>query len=771
MTKSKLLLFSLIVWLITGCTTTGPVPINIVPLPEQQVAGNSHFTFSKNTVIQVENREQEPIAGLLADLFTSSAGFTPVVNTGSSAASASVIFSTDTTLVKESYKLDITPSRISINAADKAGFFYAIQSIRQLLPPAIESKEPVNNIQWNVPTLGIQDSPRFPYRGLMLDVSRFFIPKENIIKIIDYMAMLKLNKLHLHLVDGNGWRLEIKKYPRLTKIGAWRVARESDFSQRKNAQPGEPTPVGGFYTQEDMKEIIAYAGAHQVEIIPEIEMPAHTNSSLAAYPELACSIVKDFISVIPGMGAHASEIVYCAGNDKVFSFLEDVIDEVADLFPSHYIHLGGDEASKRYWKECPLCRARMKVEGITDVEDLQGYFMNRMADYVKSKGKQVMGWDELTNSKIPEDAVIYGWQGLGTAGYKAGKLGHKFIMTPARVLYLIRYQGPQWFEPRTYFGNNTLKNVYDYEPIQPEWEPEVAANLLGVQGSLWTEFTNSPEDAEYLIFPRLAAVAEIAWSGKDRKDWPGFLKRLDVLTQHYDYLGVNYARSMFNIDHLVTGNNDTLKVALTCIRPDMEIRYTTDGNEPVATSSLYTDSLVVTNDITINAATFANGKQMGKTLTLPLHWNKATARPVQDGNSQTYRLTNGLRGSNKQSDFEWCGWYDEDATFTIDLGKTETMNEITIGCITNYGMGAHIPSRITLSVSDDNQTYTQVAERNFTPEEIFREGIRIEDKTFDNLKATGRYLRVALKNPGKCPDDHTRPGQGTWMYIDEVTVQ
>lgn len=771
MTKSKLLLFFFIVWLITGCTTTGPVPINIVPLPEQQVAGNSHFTFSKNTVIQVENREQEPIAGLLADLFTSSAGFTPVVNTGSSAASASVIFSTDTTLVKESYKLDITPSRISINAADKAGFFYAIQSIRQLLPPAIESKEPVNNIQWNVPTLGIQDSPRFPYRGLMLDVSRFFIPKENIIKIIDYMAMLKLNKLHLHLVDGNGWRLEIKKYPRLTEIGAWRVARESDFSQRKNAQPGEPTPVGGFYTQEDMKEIIAYAGAHQVEIIPEIEMPAHTNSSLAAYPELACPIVKDFISVIPGMGAHASEIVYCAGNDKVFSFLEDVIDEVADLFPSRYIHLGGDEASKKYWKECPLCQARMKVEGITDVEDLQGYFMNRMADYVKSKGKQVMGWDELTNSKIPEDAVIYGWQGLGTAGYKAGKLGHKFIMTPARVLYLIRYQGPQWFEPRTYFGNNTLKNVYDYEPIQPEWEPEVAANLLGVQGSLWTEFTNSPEDAEYLIFPRLAAVAEIAWSGKDRKDWPGFLKRLDVLTQHYDYLGVNYARSMFNIDHLVTGNNDTLKVALTCIRPDMEIRYTTDGNEPVATSSLYTDSLVVTNDITINAATFANGKQMGKTLTLPLHWNKATARPVQDGNSQTYRLTNGLRGSNKQSDFEWCGWYDEDATFTIDLGKTEAINEITIDCITNYGMGTHIPSRITLSASDDNQTYTQVAERSFTPEEIFREGIRIEDKTFNNLKATGRYLRVALKNPGKCPDDHTRPGQGTWMYIDEVTVQ
>ena len=476
-----------------------------------------------------------------------------------------------------------------------------------------------------------------------------------------------------------------------------------------------------------MKEIITYAAARQVEIIPEIEMPAHTNSSLAAYPELACPVVKDFIGVIPGMGAHAAEIVYCAGNEKVFSFLEDVIDEVADLFPSSYIHLGGDEASKVNWKKCPLCQARMKKEGITDAEDLQGYFMNRMADYVRSKGKQVMGLDELTNSKIPEDAVIYGWQGLGTAGYKAGKMGHKFIMTPARVLYLIRYQGPQWFEPRTYFGNNTLKNVYDYEPIQPEWEPEAAANLLGVQGSLWTEFVNSPKDVEYLLFPRLAAVAEIAWSGKDQKDWPGFLKRLDVLTGHYDYLGVNYARSMFNIDHLVTGDNDTLKVALTCIRPDMEIRYTVDGSEPQVSSPLYTDSLAFTDSVTIKAATFASGEQKGQTLTLPLHRNKATARPVIDGNEQTYRLTNGLRGSDKQSDFEWCGWYDRDASFTIDLGKEENIGQITIGCITNYGMGAHIPAKITLSVSNDNRTYTRIAERSFTPEEIFREGIRIED--------------------------------------------
>lgn len=771
MTDKKLLIFFLIVWIVSGCTSSGSSPISIIPQPELITESHGNFPLNEKTVIHIDNESQRPVATLLASLFTTSAGFTPAISTEPAKNNGTILFSTDATLPEENYKLDITPSRISIQAANNKGFFYAVQSLRMLLPPVIESKEAVSGINWEIPAASIQDGPRFPYRGLLLDVSRCFIPKENVIRIIDYMAMLKLNKLHLHLVDDNGWRLEIKKYPRLTEVGAWRVEREKDFSQRKNAQAGESTPVGGFYTQEDMKEIIAYASARQVEIIPEIEMPAHTNSSLAAFPELACPVVKDPIRVIPGMGGHAAEIVYCAGNDKVFDFLEDVLDEVIALFPSRYINLGGDEASKRYWKICPLCQARMKAEGYKDVEELQGYFMNRMADYVKSKGREVIGWDELTNSKIPDDAIILGWQGLGNAGYKAGQQGHRFIMTPARVLYLIRYQGPQWFEPRTYFGNNTLENVYMYEPVQPEWDPKVAEKLLGVQGCMWTEFCSMPEDVEYLLFPRLAALAEIAWQGKDRKDWPGFLKRLDVLTQHYDYLGVNYARSMFNIDHLVTGNNDTLKVTLSCIRPDMEIRYTTDESEPVASSPLYTDSLVVTNDITIKANTFAGNEQKGKTLTLPLHFNKATARPVVKGNGQTYRLTNGLRGSDKQSDFEWCGWYGEDASFTIDLGQEKAIDEVTIGCFTNYGMGAHIPARITLSVSNNNGVFTQLSERSFTPQEIFHEGIRIEDQTFGNLQSTARYLKVDLKNPGKCPEGHTRPGQNTWVYIDEVIVK
>lgn len=765
----RILLCSLpVIYSLASCSHRVAVGTEIIPAPQVEEIRENAFTFDARTTLAVENREQEKIAQHFAGLFTTPAGFTPPVACGPDA-EGTIRFSTDTTLVAESYRLFVSPSEIRITAADLHGFFYALQSLRMQLPPALESRQPAPTVVWKIPSMTLQDAPRFGYRGLMLDVVRFFMPKENVKKIIDAMAMLKLNYLHLHLVDDNGWRLEIKQYPKLTEVGAWRVFREGDFAQHKNPKKGEPTPIGGFYTQEEMREIIAYAADRQVEIIPEIEMPAHTNSSLAAYPQLACPVVKDFIGVLPGLGGHAAEIIYCAGNEQVFTFLQGVIDEVADLFPSRYIHLGGDEAAKTNWLKCPLCQARMKAEGFTDIEELQGYFMNRMSEYVKSKGKQVMGWDELTNSRIPDGAIIYGWQGMGEAGYKAGKAGHPFIMTPAKVTYLIRYQGPQWFEPRTYFGNNTLKDVYDYEPIRPDWEDSVRARLLGVQASLWTEFVRSPEEAEYLIFPRLAALAEVAWSGK--KNWPGFLERLDRLTARYDLMGIRYARSMFNLDHRVSGENDTLKVVLSCIRPDMEIRYTIDGEPPLPTSSLYSDTLRLTESTLLRAATFRNGRQMGQTLMLRLAWNKATAKRVlQAPSDQAYRLVNGLRGSDKHTDFEWCGWNGEDASFTIDLGKTDSIHQVVLGCITNYGMGVQIPARIALSVSDDNRYFRQIGQQVFSPQEIFREGIRLEDKTFDSLGASGRYVRIELKNPGLCPEDHTRPGQKTWVYLDEVQV-
>ena len=415
--------------------------VSVVPCPVQMVPGTGNFLFSGSTVLRVENAEQARVARNFVNLFTRAAGFTPVLKTGKG--KGDVCFVSDPLLKSGAYRLSVSPEQISIEASDAKGFFYALQTIRQLLPPDIENSRTVNAM-WTVPCLTIQDEPRFGYRGLMLDVSRFFIPKESVLRIIDCMAMLKINKFHFHLVDDNGWRLEIKKYPRLTEIGAWRVDHtDVPFHSRRNPLPGEPTPVGGFYTQEDMKEMIAYAADRQVEIIPEIEMPAHTNSSLAAYPQLACPGGDQFIGVLPGLGGDHASIIYCAGNDSVFTFLQNVIDEVAALFPSRYIHLGGDEAQKTYWKKCPLCQERMKKEHLAHEEDLQGYFMKRIGEYVRSKGKEVMGWDELTNSFIPEGAVIFGWQGMGNAALKAADRGHRFVMTPARVMYLIRYQGPQ----------------------------------------------------------------------------------------------------------------------------------------------------------------------------------------------------------------------------------------------------------------------------------------------------------------------------------------
>ena len=744
--------------------------ISIVPCPESITPGTGYFTFSGKTDFTVENEEQAEVARCFSALFTQAAGFTPCVKVGEK--KGKISFLTDDALKSEAYHLEITPRQIIVKASDTKGFFYALQTIRQLLPASIEGTAVAETADWSVPAMTIKDEPRFGYRGLMVDVARFFIPKENLLRIIDCMGMLKINTLHLHLVDDNGWRIEIKRYPLLTEIGSRRVDRPGkSFPERRNPRQGEPTVEKGFYTQEDIREIVAYAARHQVEVIPEIEMPAHTNASLAAYPELACPVVDTPITVIPGMGGKNSRIVYCAGNDSVFSFLEDVIDEVIELFPSKYIHLGGDEASKYYWEKCPKCQARMKAEGIEHVEELQSYFMRRMSKYVQSKGKEVIGWDELTNSTLPDDVIIFGWQGLGNAALKAAKQGHRFVMTPARVLYLIRYQGPQWFEPLTYFGNNTLLDVYNYEPVQNDWKPEYADLLMGVQGSLWTEFCSSPQDVNYLLYPRLMALADLAWTPKGTKDWQGFLNRIDSLLPHLDAMGVNYARSMFNIDHKVTPDNGKLSVDLSCIRPDVEIRYTTDGSEPAADSKLYKSPLTVKHDCVVKAATFSLGEQKGQTLSLDLKFNKATGKKVLTKNDKTYALTNGLRGSNRHSDFEWAGWYAQNATFTVDLGKRMDVSSVTLGNITNSAMGVHQPTLVRLSVSDDNKTFRTVKELTIPVEEVFRHRWAIEDMVFDGFKTKARYLKIDATNPGKCPAGDIRDGQDVWMYFDEIIVK
>ena len=742
--------------------------VNVVPLPASVEMRDGHFTFSPTTTIVVENSRQKAFAANFADHFAVSAGFTPYVK---QRGKGNVVFVTDPSLAPESYVLDVDTDRIDVRAADDSGFFYALQTLRQLLPAALENSRKTI-AAWRVPALHIEDSPRFGYRCLLLDPSRYFIPKYEVMRIMECAAMLKINKIHLHLTDDNGWRIEIKRYPKLTEVGAWRVDRpDTPFPARRNPQPDEEATVGGFYTQDDIREMVAFAAERCIEVVPEIDMPAHANAALAAYPEYACPVVDKFIGVLPGIGGDNADIIYCAGNDKVFEFLKNILDEVLELFPSHYIHLGGDEAWKTHWKICPHCQARMKAEGLADEEELQGWFMAQMCDYVRGKGREVIGWDELTNSKLPDEVIVAGWQGMGQAALKAAAQGHRFVMTPARLMYFIRYQGPQWFEPATYFAGGTLKDVYEYEPIQKQWPAEYRNLLMGVQACMWTEFCNSPEDVEYLLFPRTAALAEVAWCPENTKDWGGFVTRLDSFLPRLDAQWVTYAHSMFNIQHKVTPADGKLRVEMTNIRPDAEIRYTTDGSEPTVESALYTSPLTFDAPATVKAAVFAGGVAKGDVLELPMTWNKATAKQIVNARGDEKLLVNGVRGSIKQTDMEWCSWDKNDAAFTVDLGGSEEFSRVSMNFVTNYGMAVHKPAWVKVEVSDDNETFTEVGSRTFTEAEIFREGNYIEECAFEVGAQRARYVRVSLSGFGGCPQYHTRPGKETKYYIDELVVE
>lgn len=677
-----------------------------------------------------------------------------------------IAFRIDGRMEDEAYRLSITRNGIEVVSKDDRGAFYALQTLKQMLPADYTGG-------CRLPVVEIYDRPRFQYRGFMLDVARFFTPKDDVLKIIDCMSMLKLNKLHLHLCDDNGWRLEIKKYPLLHKIGSCRVERPGEyFSERKSARQGEPVVPGGYYTQDDIREIVAYAAERQIDVIPEIEMPAHSNAALAAYPLLTCPVVDKYIGVLPGLCPDHADILFCAGNEEVYSFIEDILDEVMELFPSKVIHIGGDEAVKTYWRQCPLCRKAVKENGLKDEEELQGYFMARIAGYLHSRGRDVAGWDELAETGIPEDAILYGWRGLGQAAVDAARSGHRFVMTPAKITYLIRYQGPQWFEPLTYFGNNRLTDIYHYEPVGDDWTEEMKALLMGVQASLWTEFCNSVDDVNYLIFPRLAALAEIGWTTPERKDWNRFQGALDDYLERIKASGVMPSYSMFNIQHTVSPEDGRLKVLLECERTDVEIRYTVDGTEPGRKSRLYSGPLMLTSGCTVRCAAFKGGKMMGKVLTLPVEWNVATASEIS-GLASAGVLVNGVRGSLRRSDFEWVPLPDTDeSTFYLELDAAVPVSDISVGCINDFGMCVHLPRSVEVYVGENGEDFVSAGRWELDKTMEFAEGTFIKDIKFSfNKPVVAKYVKFVISCQGDTPHSHCRPHTRPKVYLDEITVR
>lgn len=745
--------------------------ISLIPYPMTFVAGEGGFLFTDKTMVTLEDEELLPVVERFVQLFSKPAGFVPKVKLNSK--KGNVRIRKDKTIHKEGYVLDVNPEKITIKVSSEEGLFYAFQTLRQLLPSQIESELECKKIDWVVPSVHVADEPRFGYRGLMVDVARYFISKEHLLRIIDCMGMLKLNKLHLHLTDNNGWRLEIKKYPLLTEIGSKKVSRTGlSFPERRNARQGEPLMNGGFYTQEDIKEIVTFAAERQIEVIPEISIPGHSNAALAAYPMLACPVIDKYIGVVPGIGGDHIRFAYCVGNDDTFTFLEHVIDEVIELFPSQYIHLGGDAIHNTYWEECPLCCQRLREERLEDEEDLLGYFMRRMDSYVRSKGKTVMGWEEVMEAHLSKGAVIFDWHGFGHGALKAGKQGHRFVMAPTGTMYLNTYQGPQWHERVLSFGGiNTLKDIYHYEPVERYWTMSMRSNLLGVQTSLWTEFCETPEDVDYLLFPRLAAVSESVWSSPIMKTWGRFLKALDNYQQRWKMKGITPSLSMYNVQHEVVPSFGNLKVSLSCIRTDIEIRYTTDGTLPQGYSTLYRKPLVIKKDVDVKCATFMNGKQMGETLIIPIRKNEVTGKNVLRSNPVERRVVNGVRGSLKSMDGEWASWTKNDSIVLVfDMGSRKKMKRISLGFLNNFGLAIHKPKHIDISCSDNEMLYWKIVEKQFDEDEIFKEGCFVEDLVFE-IDDTARYVRLVMKGAGTCPQWHVRPELEAQIYMDEMLVE
>ncbi len=602
----NLLSVFVVVTLLIQCNSkkTEPGTINIIPKPVNVETGSGQFTLDKNTkiVLVEDNEEMQSLAAYLQSIAGPATGFDLQVGSNGSDGQNSIVLAVDPSLGKpEGYHLDVATNQVKITGGSTAGVFYGIQSMRQLLPVSIESQSPVSDVSWTIPVVKIEDYPRFPYRGLHLDVGRHFFPVSFIKKYLDLMALHKLNTFHWHLTEDQGWRIEIKKYPKLTEVGAYR---DSTLIGHNGSRPVkyDHERYGGFYTQDEIRDVVAYAAKRHITIIPEIEMPGHSLAALAAYPELGC----------PGNGPYhvathwgVFQDVYCAGNDQVFDFLEDVLTEVMDLFPSKYIHIGGDECPKTRWKNCPLCQARIKKLGLKDEHELQSYFIQRIEKFLNGHGRQIIGWDEILEGGLAPQATVMSWRGI-QGGIDAAKMHHDVIMTPGAFLYFDHYQNDPKKEPLAIGGYLTLKKVYSYEPVPDALNADEAKYILGAQGNVWSEYMKDPDYVEYMVYPRACALAEVDWSPKDSRNWVDFAQRMD---KHYGRLKALNVHYFYQIPEPLTEQNvvgftDKADIVLHKVLPDTEIRYTIDGSDPDGNSSLYSGPVNVNADGILKAISY-----------------------------------------------------------------------------------------------------------------------------------------------------------------------
>ena len=548
----------------------------ILPKPASMTASPSGFVITRGTVLV--DPEKTFASKDLQTMLAKGAGFQ--LKTSSQAGSEGSIQFVKGDLKPEGYELHVNADGVRIVYGGSGGALYAVQTLRQLLPSAIEGPHAASEQKWAVPGVDIADSPRFPWRGMMLDVSRHFEKVDFIKKYLDYLAMMKMNVFHWHLVDDGGWRIEIKKFPRLTEVGGWRYGITTGWDQGKlRFDPSSGLPkYGGFYTQNQIRDVVKYAADRNITIVPEIEMPGHEMAVFAAYPELGCKNQPP-----AAQAGQPSTDVFCAGNDKSFEFIQGVLDEVMGLFPSKWIHIGGDEVDKQYWHRCSLCQARIKAEGLKNEEELQSYFVRRIDKYLASKGRRLIGWDEILEGGLAQGATVMSWRGID-GGIAAAKAGHDVVMSPTSHAYF----------DFAYAGQST-EHVYSFDPIPPALNSEEAKHVLGGQANEWTEWIPTPQRAEFMIWPRITAMSEVLWTPKSSQNLDDFMTRMPSIFDRLDRMGTSFylpAPSVETNAYLFSGSA-TVAAVTTSGMPGT-LRYTLDGSSPTRTSTVYTGPITVT---------------------------------------------------------------------------------------------------------------------------------------------------------------------------------
>jgi hexosaminidase len=772
--KLRITLLCLLTTALIGCSEEqAHLPISIIPQPVEAKLTKGSFRIDTDTkLIYQDERLNFPVQ-YAAALWEAILGYKPEIRQIKESESDNSIFliifkNPENQIGDEGYILEVKPEKVILSANTPAGILYGIQTITQMMD---------SEIPGILPACQVIDYPRFAYRGMHLDVSRHFMPIEFIYKMMDYMAMHKLNKFHWHLVDDQGWRLEIKKYPKLTEVGAWRVDMPHlHWNDRPLLNDPVNATYGGFYTQEEVRVLVEYAAARNITVIPEIEMPAHVMSALAAYPEFSCT--GENLGVPIG-GVWPITHIYCAGNDETFSFLKNVLLEVMELFPSEYIHIGGDEADKTNWRACPKCQARIKNEGLIDELALQSYFIQRIERFLNAHGRKIIGWDEILEGGLAPNATVMSWRGEA-GGIEAAKLGNKVIMTPGSHCYFDHYQGDPAIEPLAIGGHTTLKKVYSYEPIPAELTAEEGQLVLGAQANVWTEYMPTTKHVEYMVFPRLAAMSEVLWSDKEHRNWGSFSRRMKDQYRRYERLGINYSMSAFQVqtNPVMGAGNRQLLIELASEVHQPEIRYTLDGSEPNANSNLYGQPIAIRQTSTLKAAIFEEGKSMQQVLTRNYDIHKAFAAEVHlehpnspryDGHG-AYGLVNGIRGTKYFNDGNWKGFLGDDMIATIRLPEPMDVNCIEVEALQNYASWIFFPTRAIFEVSEDGLDYIVLQEvANEIPSD--KKGELLQVYKSDNAAENIQYIKVHLRNPGVCPPGHSGEGKKSWIFISEVVVK